>query len=80
VTWNIPAELYKRFQELRVHSAQVNFVGIPDSDQDFAVLMLDDAVTRGEAVLAAYEKHKDPKLIIDPFEAVRNRIQGVRHI
>jgi hypothetical protein len=64
VTWNIPAELYKRFQELRVHSAQVNFVGIPDSDQDFA----------------AYEKHKDPKLIIDPFEAVRNRIQGVRHI
>lgn len=53
-------------------------MGIPESDQDFAVLMLDDAVTRGENVLDAYERHKDPKLIIDPFEAVRNRIQRVR--
>lgn len=71
VTWNIPDVLYKRFRELQAWSRTVNMLGVPESEQDWAVIMLDDAVSRGEKVKRAYEKSKDSKLILDPFENAR---------
>jgi len=76
VTWNITQDLYLRFRELHQWALEKNFVSVPPSEQDFAILMIDDAVTRGENVKRAYEK--DGSLIIDPFENARKRISLVR--
>ena len=46
---------------------------VSPSEQDFAVVMFDDAVTRGENVKRAYER--DGKLIVDPYEKARDRIE-----
>lgn len=76
VTWNVPEEIYKRFRDLHNRAQTKNFASIPASEQDFAILMIDDAVTRGENVLDALDK--DGRLIIDPFEAARKRITSIR--
>ena len=64
VTWNIPKELYTRFQELHKWSMDKNFAGIPASERDFAILMLDDAVSRGEKIQRTYDRAN--RLIIEP--------------
>ena len=74
VTWNVPKELYERFRVLHRWSMEVNMLGVPPSEQDFAILMLDDAVSRGEKVKRAYEKSGN--LIVDPFENAHDRARA----
>jgi hypothetical protein len=76
VDWFIPRELLDRMRMLHGWAKEKNFLSVPPSERDFAILMLDDAVSRGENVKRAYEK--DGNLIIDPFENARKRISVVR--
>lgn len=67
VDWHIPRGLYLRLRELHAFALDKNKVQTPESEHLFAMMMLDDAITRGEAVRAAYEAAKEDKRIIDPF-------------
>ena len=64
VDWHIPRDLYRRLRELHVWALEKNKVQTPESEQLFGLMMLDDAVSRGEKVRAAYEKSQ--KLIVEP--------------
>ena len=64
VDWHIPKDLYRRLRELHAFALEKNKIQTPESEHLFALMMLDDAITRGEKIKVAYEKSQ--KIIVEP--------------
>lgn len=64
VDWHIPKDLYRRLRSLHEWALDKQKLQTPDSEHLFALMMIDDAVSRGEKIRAAYEKSQ--QLIVEP--------------